>query len=205
MRAYARLGMLAVAVGVLMLLPTGDRSVQATDWCSGGVCQEWVARYDGPGSGDDSAVALVMDAAGNVYVTGYSEGSGTGYDYATVKYDANGSQLWAARYNGPANGEDRAADVALDALGNVYVTGYSQGSGTAHDYATAKYDANGNELWVARYNGHRWQRARHGQFAVQLRFRMRHDEILNKRLRDVGTPVERRLLLRICPGFGRQR
>jgi hypothetical protein len=99
------------------------------------------------------AADLTLDGAGSVYVTGYSQGSGTGYDYATVKYDASGNQLWAARYNGPANGEDQAASVAVDPLGNVYVTGYSQGSGTGYDYATVKYDANGNELWVARYNG----------------------------------------------------
>jgi len=153
MRTCIRLGLLAAVLGVLVLLPGGRPSAQATDPCSGDVCQEWVARYNGPASGSDIAVDLTVDAAGNVYVTGYSEGSGTGYDYATAKYDANGNQLWVARYNGPANGEDEAASVAFDAVGNVYVTGYSQGVGTGRDYATVKYDANGNQLWVARYNG----------------------------------------------------
>ncbi|MFO0753613.1 MAG: hypothetical protein U0411_09855 [Thermodesulfovibrionales bacterium] len=34
-------------------------------------------------------------------MTGWIEGTGTGYDYVTVAYDANGNELWTARYNGP--------------------------------------------------------------------------------------------------------
>ena len=50
------------------------------------VVETWVARYDGPASGEDGAEAMVVDGSGNVYVTGYSEGSSTYYDYATIKY-----------------------------------------------------------------------------------------------------------------------
>ncbi len=114
--------------------------------------QLWVAYYDGLDTGD-FATALVVDAAGNVYVTGESGGLGTSEDYATVKYDPNGNQLWAARYNGPGNFNDVANTLAVDSLGNVYVTGRSWGVATGEDYATIKYDANGTQLWVARYNG----------------------------------------------------
>jgi hypothetical protein len=107
----------------------------------------WVARYDGPASGDDYAVALAISASGHVYVTGYSGGIGTSDDYATIKYDSIGNQLWLARYDGPAHDMDRAAAIALDSNENVHVTGYSVG--TSLDYATLKYDANGNQLWVA--------------------------------------------------------
>ena len=34
----------------------------------------WVIRYNGPGNGIDRSSDLVVDSAGNVYVTGYSEG-----------------------------------------------------------------------------------------------------------------------------------
>ncbi len=113
----------------------------------------WVARYQGPGNNLDVAVAIALDGQGNSYVTGYSQGSGTSFDYATVKYDAQGNQLWVARYDNLVNSYDFAYAIALDGQGNVYVTGSSWGSGTGSDYATVKYDSQGNQLWAARYNG----------------------------------------------------
>ena len=55
----------------------------------------WIARYNGPGNSADEASALVLDGAGNVYVTGRSNGAGTGEDYATVKYNSAGLELWS--------------------------------------------------------------------------------------------------------------
>ena len=68
----------------------------------------WVTRYNGPGNGDDyAAYALGMSPDGSaVFVTGYSRGSTSGFDYATVAYDATtGAELWASRYNGAADGD----------------------------------------------------------------------------------------------------
>ncbi|KPK63596.1 hypothetical protein AMJ83_06105 [candidate division WOR_3 bacterium SM23_42] len=114
--------------------------------------EQWVARYNGPGNGTDWASAIALDAAGNTYITGRSEGSGTGYDYATVKYDPSGAEQWVARYNGPGSDWDQANAIAVDNAGNIYVTGYSAGSGTSEDYATIKYDPLGVEQWVMRYD-----------------------------------------------------
>ncbi|EQB62961.1 MAG: NHL repeat containing protein [candidate division Zixibacteria bacterium RBG-1] len=113
----------------------------------------WVRRYNGPGNYDDYAFALALDSGGNVYVTGYSWDSATAFDYATIKYTPNGDTLWVRRYNGPANGSEVSTDLALDASGNVYVTGYSAVSGSDYDYATIKYAHNGDILWVRCYNG----------------------------------------------------
>jgi uncharacterized delta-60 repeat protein len=113
----------------------------------------WKRRYNGPGNAYDYARAIAVDVAGNVYVTGESYGVGSGYDYATLKYDTNGKLLWEMRYNGPGSGDDRATAITLDATGNVYVSGESYGVGSGFDYATLKYDTNGDLLWEKRYNG----------------------------------------------------
>lgn len=106
----------------------------------------WAASYDGPDHLWDEASALALDGQGNVIVTGLSWGSSSGYDLTTVKYDADGNQLWVKRFSGPGNANDWASAMVLDEAGNVYVTGASGG-----DSVTIKYDANGNELWVGRH------------------------------------------------------
>lgn len=114
----------------------------------------WAKRYNGPGNGDDSALAVTADKDGNIYVTGRSMGTGSS-DYATVKYSPAGTELWVKRYDGPGKGWDGAVALALDKLGNLYVTGTSYGGkATGYDYATVKYQAgNGKQLWVQRYDG----------------------------------------------------
>ncbi len=107
----------------------------------------WVAHYGSPACGDDQLNALAVDDSGNVFVTG-----GLGGNYGTIKYDRNGRLVWVAHYDGPTNGDDLAAAIALDTVGNVYVTGWSGGIDPGGGYATVKYDARGNQLWVARYD-----------------------------------------------------
>ena len=92
----------------------------------------WVRRYNGPSNLDDWASAIAVDGSGNIYVTGQSYWSGTDfdYDYATIKYYANGDTAWVRRYGGPGNLYDWAYAIAVDGSGNVYVTEESVGSGT---------------------------------------------------------------------------
>lgn len=114
----------------------------------------WVSHYNGDASSSDGAFAMAIDSDGNVVVTGYSYGN-SAREYATVKYDSNGNQVWAARYHGPY-GDNTPCALAVDGSGNVYVTGTSgfiKYDSTAYqNYATVKYDKNGNELWVARFS-----------------------------------------------------
>ena len=115
--------------------------------------QQWVRRYDGPSTvvanDYDRAVALAVDGNGNVFVTGNSSD-----DFATVKYDASGTEIWVRRYNGPGAGADWATSVAVDASGNSYVCGASFGNSTTqYDFATLSYDAAGTVRWTERYNG----------------------------------------------------
>ncbi|MCK4224128.1 MAG: SBBP repeat-containing protein, partial [candidate division Zixibacteria bacterium] len=113
----------------------------------------WVRRYNGPGNSTDHARSIAVDGSGNVYVTGDSKGTGTDYDYTTIKYYPNGDTAWVRRYNGPGNDADRTRSIAVDGSGNVYVTGESWGDGTRYDYATIKYYPNGDTAWVRRYDG----------------------------------------------------
>ena len=102
------------------------------DYCYSFCNELWVKRYNGPGNDDDSASAITADNLLNVYVTGGSYGSGIDYDYATIKYDPDGNELWVKRYDGPGNYYDYAEALAVDGADNVYVTGGSHGSGDPH-------------------------------------------------------------------------
>ena len=120
------------------------------------VVQAWIAFYDGPDNRNDEPQAMVVDSTGNVYVTGHSwsDSPRLGYDYATIKYNSNGNQLWVARYNGPGDVIDGAHALALDGQGNAYVAGLCcYGVGGGGDFATIKYDPEGRQLWSYRYNG----------------------------------------------------
>jgi uncharacterized delta-60 repeat protein len=108
----------------------------------------WIKRY-----GYGTATAIAVDSLSNVYVTGTDYSLGERGDYVTIKYNSNGDILWVKRYNGPANDWDEANAIVVDNEGNVYVIGKSKGLGTSFDYATIKYNSEGVEEWVARYNG----------------------------------------------------
>ena len=120
-----------------------------------GVAQ-WTRFYDGPGTGandEDVAYAIAVDALGNVYVTGKSRGTATDFDYVTIKYEPDGGKKWVARFNGTGSGDDIAKDIAVDSLGNVYVTGETLGGQGSIDYGTIMYDSLGAVVWIAWYDG----------------------------------------------------
>lgn len=100
-------------------------------------------------------VAVGPDSS-RVFVTGQSPGRTSGHDYITLGYDAGtGAQLWAARYDGPAQRGDRclAQGVSPDG-GSVYVTGGSTGSGSGRDFPTIAHGAELGSLdWIGRYDG----------------------------------------------------
>ncbi|MEO8514155.1 MAG: SBBP repeat-containing protein [Ignavibacteria bacterium] len=113
--------------------------------------QQWVRTYDGLGHGSDMIRKMVL-TSNAVYVTGYSDGEGTGKDYLTIKYNLTGGLYYAKRYNGPSNDEDRGESLVVDNTGNAYVTGYSK-SNTGFDYATVKYNSMGALQWLNREDG----------------------------------------------------
>ncbi|UQA62118.1 SBBP repeat-containing protein [Polyangium aurulentum] len=89
------------------------------------------------GNGEaQEARAVAVDGAGNVIVVGAFMGtvdfgggpltSAGGYDIFVLKLDPSGKHLASARFGDAA--EQRALDVAVDAGGNVYLTGWAGGT-----------------------------------------------------------------------------
>ncbi len=115
----------------------------------------WKTQYAGPAGSNDVPVAMKMDPRGDLVVTGYGDA-----EYVTIKYDSSGVQRWIQRYKSSDNANGRPTALAIDSDGNIYVTG-SSGMGTQMDYATVKYDAQGNQKWIALYDGpaHEWDSA----------------------------------------------
>ncbi|MBD2721063.1 SBBP repeat-containing protein [Hymenobacter armeniacus] len=116
--------------------------------------QRWLARYNGPANGNDNAVGIAVNAAGDAYVTGSSVEATGGVNYVTIKYDgATGRTEWRTRYNGPANATDTPVGIALTHSGDVYVTGSSY-CAADYDYATVQYDGRtGRQQWASRFGG----------------------------------------------------
>jgi hypothetical protein len=112
----------------------------------------WVAGCSGTSYGKGEAVAIALDDAGDVYITGTSYSSrSSSYGYTTVKYSSGGKQRWAARYSPPRGAKIQAVDIAVDSAGSAVVTGNTWD--VAWDFFTVAYDAGGGEIWSDLYNG----------------------------------------------------
>lgn len=126
----------------------------------------------------DDLKDIVTDNNGNCYITGYFSGSikfdtigisGPDYteDIYIAKYDKNGNAIWAKKAGGPAN--DRGMGIILDKAENLYLTGYFTKAAyfdslilnttDQADIFLAKYDGNGNALWVKQAGGIGWDEA----------------------------------------------
>lgn len=113
----------------------------------------WQRSFNGPGNRDDHPTGLLCDRDGNLIVTGYTFNKQTEYDFMTVKYNAQGRQLWLRTWHGPANTEARIWASCLDDSDNIYVTGGSLGNPQdGWDYVTIKYRPNGDTAWLRRYD-----------------------------------------------------
>jgi hypothetical protein len=100
---------------------------------------------------------IKLDRFGNIYLTGRRQNSNLGHaTYITIKYNSSGIQQWLSSYQNPndTTNDNEAKDIDIDNLGNIYVTGYSWNDTNSYtDYATIKYNPNGVQQWVQRYNG----------------------------------------------------
>ncbi len=100
----------------------------------------WNADYDGPQGWYDVASTLCEGPNGSVVVSGLSDGSGTGWDWATLGFDGtDGSRIWEKRFDGPTSQSDEPSHVVASAGGEIFVTGYGYGVGSNKDMFTVCY------------------------------------------------------------------
>jgi uncharacterized repeat protein (TIGR01451 family) len=132
------------------------------------------------GSGDDRGNAIAVDSDGSAYVTGETNSTqlnfptavgpdvsqNGGLDAFVAKVDPTGSQLLYAGFIG-GSGDDRGNAIAVDSLGNAYITGETNSTQTTFpvtagpdlthnglsDAFVAKVNASGTSLVYAGYIG----------------------------------------------------
>ena len=131
------------------------------------------------GTGDDFGVGIVVDNAGNVYITGSFSGtvdfdpgpgafnltSAGNNDIFVLKLDSAGNFVWAKAMGG--TDEDAGYGITLDSASNLYVTGwfsatadFDPGPGTFSltsagdiDIFVSKLDSAGNFVWAKQMGG----------------------------------------------------
>lgn len=135
----------------------------------------WGTYYGG--AENDDGIDVTTDAAGNVYLVGSTEGSaglataGTyqtnpinGSDAFVVKFNSAGVRQWGSYYGG--GNEEFGEGVAVDALGNVFISGMTEGGNTlaspgahqiafggASDMFMVKFNNSGVRQWATYYGG----------------------------------------------------
>nr|RNJ65943.1 MAG: hypothetical protein EDM05_28300 [Leptolyngbya sp. IPPAS B-1204] len=162
-------------------------NVFATGWTQGnlggtnaGLYDVWLTKYDSAGNRQwirqfgtpeyDFPWKTVVDGENNVYVTGWTLGrlgstSFGSYDAFLAKYDNNGNRVWIKQFG--TSGDDAAFGLSVDSSNNLFVAGFTDRSfGGANagqeDAWYAKFDKNGNQLWVKQFGSPDIDRARGG-------------------------------------------
>jgi hypothetical protein len=122
--------------------------------------EQWTRQF-GQG-GTDSAAEVELDASGNVFVVGYTEGmfagasTAGGVDAYVRKYNNTGTDLWTRQVSTPATEYGRG--LAIDSHGNATVVGTTEGTfpsqvsaGEAEDAFVQTFDSAGNAVYVRQF------------------------------------------------------
>jgi hypothetical protein len=143
---------------------------------------DWfIAKYDANGSvlwaknaggsQGDTAYGVALDNFGGIYVTGFFSGTMTVdgvtvtsaglFDIFLAKYNSDGTLVWLKRAGG--TGADIAHGITVDSAGNIAIVGEFQNTANFDgnsivalglgDAFIAKYDSDGNNVWVHRGGG----------------------------------------------------
>lgn len=143
--------------------------------CSIAQTVDWQWLKGAQKNADSEGWSSAIDPAGNVYVSGNFVADSVSFGPVTlqgdsigmmqvflVKYSPSGTMLWARGSTG--NNTTSSSSLTIDALGNVYITGYTHAyvdslvfdsvvvhypslNGAEYGYVV-KYDGNGNAKWA---------------------------------------------------------
>nr|WP_227026951.1 SBBP repeat-containing protein [Corallococcus soli] len=141
---------------------TGPKDVFVTKYDAAGT-KQWTRQMGAAGQNTMGRRAAT-DAAGNVYVSGWTYGGLDGnplmgaQDLFVIKYNAAGTKQWTRQF-GAAGNNAWLYGAATDAAGNLYLTGQSGGGldgnpnpTTGGDAYLIKYDPSGNRLWTREFS-----------------------------------------------------
>jgi len=147
----------SISYGSNVLNNSGGKDIFIVKHNQNGIVQ-WTK--SATGSGDDVVTSIITDASNNVIITGYFQSNTItfgsviltntgGTDIFTVKYDSNGTLIWAISAGGSTNEE--ATSVATDIFGNIYITGFYESSSFSVSGSTL-YNNGGKDVFFIKYN-----------------------------------------------------
>ncbi|UOQ52221.1 T9SS type A sorting domain-containing protein [Hymenobacter cellulosivorans] len=155
----------AAVVGGTTLTSTGFTDAYLAKYTPSGTLA-WVRHLGSPGL--EQVMDVAVDAAGDVYISGTSEGAITLSSTITlqgsttptqnskafiVRYSSAGVPLWAQQSSLSSSSQVNASGLDLDAAGNVYATGFFAGSATfGTNTITLPSSVSGFGTYLARFS-----------------------------------------------------
>ncbi len=116
----------------------------------------------------DRGDAIAIDSENNIYIVGQTDGALNGnthigdIDVFLIKIDKFGNTIWTKQFGSIA--EDKAYELDIDDDNNIYITGATLGtlrgnvSSGGKDIFLAKYNSNGNQIWLKQLGSAEWDK-----------------------------------------------